>query len=482
MTDTRKLLHNISFQMVTQATTWILTWVFTITIPRYLGDDGFGRLFFALSISMVFGVLSDLGINTYLLKEVSRDRQGAPRLLANVLAIKGVLAVLLYGALVVAVRFLNLEPETVTVTYVVGISYLVGSMGLTLASFSQGLELPSMPARALILDKALVTVFSVSALALGYGLVAVAWVFLLGSLASTGYMASRLYRMVPFGLSLDGAEARRILKGAAPFLIWIVFSEIYIRVDVLMLNQMTSDSVVGWYGAAFRLYCALLFIPNIFMITVFPVLSRKFAESGESAIIASRRSLNFTLLVAVPIGMGTMLVARPVVGLLFDMSQFSHTVENLEIFGLSMIFVCVDVVLGSVLIANDKQRQWSYCAIGAAGLNLGLNAWLIPRFQAYMGNGGCGAALATLLTEVFMLVCALGLMPAGIFDRSNLITAFKACLAGLLMTAVVGAVPGLGLVGMILVGGATFVAAALLLRVVPREDTAHIKHAILGRI
>ncbi len=482
---TNRAIKNAAFQMVTQAVTWVLTWILIVYLPRYLGDEGFGKLFFATSFGFLCAMFINLGINTYLIKEVARNREKGPKLLANVLSIELVFSLVVLGVMVVIARFMNLSAEGLNATYIIGLSTVVGALGTNFASYFQGMEKAYIPATALIIEKVLVTTLCVLALTAGYGLITVCWIMLLGTTVQTLFTATVLYRKIPFGITFNRAVAKKVIVGSAPFLIWVIFSEIYIRIDVIMLQTMTGEDVVGWYGAAFRLYATLLFIPNIFVTTVFPALTKKFTDPGETANVATRRTLNLMLFVSVPLGLGTTMIATHIVALIYGLSEFAHAVENMQIFGFCIIFVCIDVVLGTVLIANDKQKVWSYAAILAALLNLGCNFILIPITQRHMGNGGYGAAISTLITEIFMMGAAIKLMPAGIFTRASLRTTLKAIVAGSAMVMAVSFLPEmtpvLGLIVTIGVGGAVYLTVALGLRILPKEDTAHLVHAIMRR-
>lgn len=480
MSLTRKVIKNAAFGVISQLVTWGLAWILLIALPRELGDEGFGRLFFAISFAMVASILLNLGINTWLTKEVARDPGSGEERLAEALGLKLALSAVVYALMLFVVRLMDVTPEAIAATDIVGAAFLIGSFGLTWAAWLQGSQLGGPPALALVFEKLVLTVASLAMLQLGYGLVAMAWVMLLAACVGTSFTAWVVYRSIPFRISWNRAAWKTVLVGAAPFLIWVVFGEIYVRIDVLMLTAMTSDDVVGWYGAAFRLYGTVLFIPNVFMTTVFPALSRKFAAPDEEAHVATRRTLTFMLAAAVPIGMGTTLIARPMVATLFG-PTFVHATENLELFGLSMVLVCVNVVLGSVLIANDQQGRWAFAAVGAALLNPLMNLALIPWSQQAMGNGGWGAALATLLTEIFLMVVALRLLPAQTFDARSRMTAFKALAAGTAMLVAVHLFGSAELLPIFLVASVTYVLAALVLQVIPKDDLQHIAHAIRKR-
>ena len=50
---------------------------------RYLGAEGYGILSLALSITGIFGILADLGLNTLMVREVARNKELADTYISN---------------------------------------------------------------------------------------------------------------------------------------------------------------------------------------------------------------------------------------------------------------------------------------------------------------------------------------------------------------------------------------------------------------
>jgi len=484
---TRRAMINVAIQVVSQLFTWTLTWVLLIYLPRYLGDEGFGRLFFAISYAALFGVFMSLGINTYLVKEVARCREDTPLLVGNVLLMKLLLSTVIYLASVGLIFLLPYDGEQRLAVIIIGLAGALGTVTLTLGSVYQGFERMFVPNLALVLEKVVVTGLAVFLLFRGWGLIPVCWVYLAAALVNLAVCSAALGRICRPRFRIDMATWRQIVTGSLPFLIWVVFSEIYIRIDVLMLSLMSGDRVVGWYGAAFRLYATLLFIPHIFNTAVFPALAgigggEDSAEDEERRYVrATRRLMNYMMLFSVPIAAGTVMVAQSILLLLYGEGPFENSTIPLQIFGVSIFFICLDVMLGTILITREKQRQWSYAAIAAALLNPAMNLGFIPLGDRWFGNGGVGAAVATLLTEIFMMFMAFHLLPRGILDRRNLVVFGRALLAAAPMVAVLYWCSGLQIWFSIPLGGAVYVIGALVLRVLPADDLAHLKHALLNR-
>ncbi|AKJ65554.1 flippase [Kiritimatiella glycovorans] len=490
---TQRALRNSAIQGVSQVLTWSLSWVLLIMLPRFLGDEGFGTLFFALSYGTIFGTLLNLGINKYLVREVAvlnpidkpgdeQDvfREKIRRLLGSVFAMKLALAVAVYALMAVTVVLLPYDRETVRAVWIIALAVCIGDMTLTLGSVFQGFENMMPPNFGLIAEKALTTGIAAALLLTGHGLLLVCWVYVGAAALNFAIVLGLLLRRISFRPVWDAAIMRAVFLGGLPFLIWVIFGQIYARIDAFMLSLMVDKAVVGWYGAAFRLYSTLLFIPHMLNTVVFPPLARMGAdeEQGADFARASERLLNLLLFIAIPIGAGTALVAGPLVRLLYGEGPFLNTIPNLQIFGGSIVLVCIDVMLGSILISRGLQKQWAWMAVAAAAFNPVMNAWMIPLTQKLYGNGGIGAAWATLLTELLMMGGALYLMPRGILRPQSIVVGLKGLLAAALMSAAVIAVESDNLFVVIAVGAAVYVPAALLLGIPPRKDLRHLLHAL----
>ncbi|MEI7436651.1 MAG: flippase [bacterium] len=493
MSKTLRIIQNTFVQGVSQLITWGLSWVLLIVLPRKLGDADFGKLFFAMSYGTIFSVFINLGVNLWLTREVAAlrsetadlanaGRQRLRALLGNVLAMKIALALGIYALQSALIFLLPYDAATRTAVLIVGAATCLGALTLTLSGAFQGLEMMTIPNVGLVVEKVVVTVGCVALLERGFGLIPVCWVHLAASAFDLLIVYVLLRRRIPFEWNFDAAQMRRIFLGGLPFLVWVVFGEIYVRIDVVMLSMMTSAAVVGWYGAAFRLYGSILFLPNLVCTTVFPALSRMGAAGQDDQVFgrAVSRIFRLMLFAAAPVAIGTVVVAEPIVHYLYG-GKFGPVGPDLQIFGICMLLVSVDVVLGSVLIARGREKAWACMAVAGAVFNPLMNLWMIPLAQRLYGNGGIGAAIATALTEALMMCGALWLIPRGLLERSLLAATLRAVGAAVAMGLVLHFLPVHNPLLLIAVGAPVYGALALALGVLPREDWLHVWHAIKRR-
>src|SRR6266699_2247461 len=85
----------------------------------------------------------------------------------------------------------------------------------------------------------------------------------------------------------------------------------YASIDTVLLSLMTNSAVVGWYGAANRLFDTMSFLPAIVITTIMsPIFSKLSLVSDADLKLAAEKSVNFLLFCGIPIATA-MIVAAP---------------------------------------------------------------------------------------------------------------------------------------------------------------------------
>jgi len=284
-----------------------------------------------------------------------------------------------------------------------------------------------------ILSKGVTTILSIILLIMGYGVVSVAIVNILGNLISFGILSTGLRRVHQVRLQrFDWSLAKWILKSSFPYLIINGFLIFYMQIDVIILSLLASERQVGWYGTADRLFGTLLFIPTVYMTAVFPALSRMQASASDSSAKLTRLSFDLLNLVAVPMGLGLLVIANQLVVLVFG-DDFVGSGPVLMVFGIVLILTYQNMVINTSLIAADRQKAWTRVIVVAALSSIPLDLILIPWSQNNFNNGAIGGALAFVVTEAFILTAGISILPKGTLNQANLSYTLRTILAGLIM-------------------------------------------------
>jgi O-antigen/teichoic acid export membrane protein len=457
-----------------EAATWALAFVMTVMMPRYLGATGYGRLYLAVSITGIMSILVEFGLNTLVAREVSRQRDHATRYLVNAALLKAVLWVVACVILGVLVRVVDYPVETQLAIAILAVGVLLASESSLIVAVLQAHERIRWIAISTVVEKALYVGLGVTALLLGYGVLVLATITVVG--AAVGLLLdlwwfSRLTRQSDVRAGWQGLELGGLFVRALPFFSVAFFGAVYFRVDVVILSLMRSDAVVGYYGAAYRLFQATYILPKAFLFALFPVFCRLSAREDDALAAAGQKGLDLLLLIGLPLALGICVLADEIVAVLYG-SEFAASVPLLRTLSFGVALMYANGVFVQLLIATERQRKLAVTAGVAALLNIGINFMLIPTL------GALGAAVATVATEAAVIGLNFRFLPRALTRQLRFGIPGKSLLAALAMAAVLQLLNGQSLVLLVPLGIGSYFASIIALKAVPPEDWAMMKSAV----
>lgn len=440
----KSLFRNTALMMAAQMATWVSGFILMVFLPRYLGSEGYGRLYLAMSIQLICQWLIDYGGQNYVPKEVSRDREHASLLVMQSaylrIALWAISMIITYLLCVTA----HYSASVTLIVMLLGTSNLWTNLTTLLRSCYQGFERMKYPSLAAVAERGFLMVAVVPALLLGAKETIVAILMGASTLLSFAICLKYVRRLFEYNFVVNTAGLKRLMREGLPYFLWSLFGVIYYRIDTVMLSVMTPDAVVGWYGAAYRFFDILMFLPSIYTQALYPILTKLTKSESGSMKNVSQKSLEFLFLSGIPVAVILIFFSNFIIQFLFGMEQFAPSVIVLQIFSAGILLVYADFVIGGTILALDKQKEWALVALAAVFLNVGVNFFLIPHFQSLVGNGGIGAAIATDLTELFIMISGIILLPRGIFNKKLLPVIAKGCTSGIVMGIAIQGAKALG--------------------------------------
>ena len=187
-----------------------------------------------------------------------------------------------------------------------------------------------------------------------------------------------------------------ILRLSIPLGAVFVISNLYFKVDTLVLFALKGAAAVGIYTVAYKVLEVTSFIGAYFASSLKPSLSKDTDSAGRLV----SRAIAIMLLVSLPIAAVSAVFARPII-LFLSNPGFLGGVRSLEILAWSLPLIYCDVLLAEVLISRDARRPLLAIALGSLTFNLVLDFLLIPHYSYD------GAATATIVSEAVLLVANL---------------------------------------------------------------------------
>jgi O-antigen/teichoic acid export membrane protein len=414
------------------------------------------------------------------MKHIARDTESLGRYVFNTLVMKFFFTIGLIALAIGLAVMLGYDREIVLLISTYCIGMLLNTLNSTIAGGLQGIQQMRRPA---LWDVARSYVGGAAGLLvlLNHGsLLQFALVFNLACIiplvANFLYLRPVLKRNRRF----DFALWKRILVGGFPFFIWSALLVVYGTIDIPLLQAFTNNETVGWYALAYRWVSMPVFFASTVATAFFPAFSAQSVKIPKEFANTANRALHLVALIATPAAVGIAVIASSFLALLYG-SEFRGAVPLMQILAIHIPIVGMDIILGSVLVAADKQRQWVYVGVIAAIFNPLLNLVAIPLTVNWFDNGAIGAATVTVLTEGVMMIGAIYLRPEGVLDRPTARVMGRIVAASAAMVPVVLLLGGAPVAVRILAGAVTYGVASLALGTISIGEIRRFSGGIVGR-
>jgi len=398
MNTTQKIGKNIFSLTAGSFVSAILSIILSVYIARFLGDVLFGRYSFVVTFVALFSIFLDLGYETLIIRDVARNKLKASTYLNNVISLRVILSLIIFIVLFLFINLLEFPENVKNIIYIFGISQIIISLSNVFKVTFRAFERMDYEAGVNILTTIIKCFFGLLILFLGYGLIEIALVFL--SSAIIDFFISFLIcekKFVRTKLQFDITFFKDTIRTALPIGFIAFFGMIYVKIDTIMLASMKGEAVVGWYNAAYNLILGFSPIPFLFMNALLPFMAYTSIKSKDSLRNVFEKSFKFLIVIGLPITLGIFFLSDRLILLVYG-QNYLNSVTAFRVLSFDVLLKFLYLCLWFVLVSADKQNKLAICAGGGALLNIILNLFLIPQFSLV------GAAIATIITEAFILI------------------------------------------------------------------------------
>lgn len=419
--------------LISQAIVIFFGFFYYIYTARYLGAEGFGILSFAIALIGIFHLLADIGLKTLTTREVSRDKSLAGKYIGNISVLKVILVAVTFVLVVTTVKFLGYPEQTIKVVCIITASFLLKSFTEMFNSVFQAFEKMEYISIGKLIDSILMLAGALVAIELNLEIIPFVTIYLFTNTIVLIYSSlTCLQNFVVPQIEIDLSFWKQMIRESLPFWLTSVFIIIYFRIDIVMLSVMKGDIVVGWYAAPYRLIDALGLLPGVLMTAIYPVFSKFHVNSKESLNLAFNKSFKVLIIIAIPIGIGTTLLAKEIILLIYG-NEYLPSVIALKILVWASVLSFINFTPATLLNSTNRQKNlMTFTCIGTA-FNIVFNFLLIPTLS-YRGAG-----IATVITEIILGL--LMIYEINKFQKKSLsnlhITIAKSLLSALVMGAFV---------------------------------------------
>lgn len=398
MSTLQRITKNVSVVFISQIISYLLGFFTIIYTARYLGANGFGIISLALSLSAIFGVIVDMGLNTLMTREIARNKSLSGKYISNASVMKVLLAFLTFGLLALAVNIINYSPLISNIIYIITLSVIITSFSGILTSFFQAHEKMEYISVSNILSSVLLLTGTIIGIYFGFTITYFALIYIVTSVVVFIYnLIIYLLRFSRVKFEIDFSFWKPTLKEAWPFGIIFLSGMLYTYVDSIMLSILKGVEAVGWYSAAYRFMYIALLLPNAVNMAIFPVMSRLYANSSKNNLtMLYERYFKYMIIIGIPLGFATIFLSKDLILLIYG-TGYTESIICLQILVWAIVFTFAGASYVQLLQSINKQLIITKISLVCLVINVILNLILIPRFS-YIG-----ASVATVITEVILV-------------------------------------------------------------------------------
>ena len=259
----------------------------------------------------------------------------------------------------------------------------------------------------------LVTLFTVAGIFLwqrSLGIFALAWGVVLGTLAQALLLAAKArksgYVFKPLIIT-DHPALAQIKHMLMPFAAGIVIAEFNPMVDKVMSSGLAAGSIAALGYAGKLAQVPMQIFSNSIAAAAFPFFATQVAEDKiEKMKYSLARSIRMAGFILIPITAALMVLARPLISLLFERGKFTPQATSLtavvfRMYCLQLFFYAAFLIMSRVVLSLKKIMFLFKLAI----LNLVLNVVLNLVFMRLFDPPVAGIALST--SVVYFTACAI---------------------------------------------------------------------------
>jgi O-antigen/teichoic acid export membrane protein len=396
------VIKNTLYVFAGRASNAVFLFLLTIVVSRQLGPTLFGIFSFLTAVVVSANCFSNLGLDTWMVREVTKAPSQGKQYLSNIVGLKIGTSLVTIALIFMIFRTTDLPQTTLSLLWVLSLSLLFNTISQSLWHYGNCFKEFFYHSVLWAASNIIKAGLGIALVLLFHELKHLIWGVVVAEaialILSFCVIRNRFGAVVPkFRLRVW----KNFIVRSAPIAMGMIFSVLYFRLDIVMLQLMTGEKIVGFYSAAFKLFEVAVVLPHSFMLVLFPTLVEKYHSDQPQFKSRFKKALAIYFLIGGGIALVLWSSSHEVIRTIYG-DKFLPSADILVLLSWAILLFFVNFLLSHLLIASGREKINAWNLVGATVLNIFLNLIWIPKY------GAIGAAWATLFCEVG-LIAALSL-------------------------------------------------------------------------
>lgn len=388
----KKIAKNIYWATLGKVVGMLAQLFVGILVARYLGPEQYGLMNYVISYVAIFEVISEFGLSNIEIRELSSNKNNINKILGSAFIVRLIFTIIAYLLLAISLILYKADTFTTTMILVYGL-YIFTKCFIVIRNYFTSIILNEYVVKTEIFRTFLGALIKVILLLIHAPL---AWFILAvafdGFIVASGYIYNYHKKVGKIReWSFDKKEALYLAKEGFPLLLSSAAIIVYNKIDQVMIGNMINNTHVGYYATAEKFLSLILFIPQILVQTVTPLLVQKYEIDYQAYLKMRKEFIGIVVWTAIIISACVSICSYWLVYLTFG-DTYILAVPVLSIIAWKTVGNALSETSGQLIILEKKQKWAVFRNLIGCLLNISLNLVLIPKL------GIIGSAWVSLIT------------------------------------------------------------------------------------
>ena len=370
------------------------TFVLYALVARYFTTAVFGQLSLAFTFFFMFQIPAIAGLRNLLAREITKDKGATSQYLMHGSIIAAMFTLACIAVLLLVVWLMGYAADTASFIMMLSLGLLPFALSKIYESVLRAWEQMHYIAYAQAPVHMAKVIAAIVLLRQGYGLYHLIALIVASHITIAAFEWGFIRRYIPLSpVRFDRQFGLAMLKSTSTFLGIDVMLATMTSLDIILLSKFGSASDVAFFNAARQLLVPMMTVYSNLMLSLFPMLCRKYEPSFHNLQGLSEQVLEVLLIVALPITLGLFFLADDVLLLLYG-PALAPAAGILRILVWMLVLVALTSLLGQVLLASQREKVTLRIMVIDGVVSLGCGVLLISVY------GPVGAALTALIRRI----------------------------------------------------------------------------------
>ena len=304
---TERLAQNTFYLTLASVGQKVIAFVYFLFLARVMMPDLTGQYFLAVSITVIFTVVADMGITPVVIREIAKMPERAKEHLQHAVALK--IPLILMAMLGATLTGAALGYDVSLQRLIMFASLILGLDAIHLLFYGvlRGYQALKYESIGIFLGMATTGTLGGLVLWLSPSLPFLIAALLMGSVVNVMVSGTKIVRLLGWGALRPRwrrSELLWIMRTALPFALASIFVKVYSYIDTIFISKFLDTTAVGIYSIAYKFTYAFQFLPLAFVAALYPGMSAVVGKDPAALKRIFNKAIWYMALLSAPIVFG----------------------------------------------------------------------------------------------------------------------------------------------------------------------------------